>query len=480
MPAEAASSVKSKPFSRGLLGSLDADVAEQVVAAGGDVAMVIDRDGVICDLAVTNEMMAKDGADAWLDRRWADTVTIDSKNKVDELLRDAGKKGPARWREINQVTPSQKSLMVRYMAVDAGRDGRVIAIGRDDRATSAMQQRLIEAQQAMERDYARTRDAEFRYRLLFQSSAEAVLIVDAATRRITEANPAASSLIGARGALVGDSFAKLFDGSSQEDAISLLAQAQATNKPEAVSARLAGPTQDFLVSASVFRQGRASQFLIRLTPADAASQVAADPEMRLHDIMERVPEAFVVADGDLNILAANSAFLDLVRLGASEQAVGQPVVRFLGRAGRDRGILFDSLRAHGSVRNFATLLRNQFGDEEDVEVSAVSAPGPQGSFGFTIRTLNRRQGDSSLSVPDLRHSVVQLTELVGRVSLKDLVRETTDLVERLCIEAALELTNDNRASAAEILGLSRQSLYAKLHRFNLGNLGSSDPADDPF
>jgi DNA-binding protein Fis len=32
------------------------------------------------------------------------------------------------------------------------------------------------------------------------------------------------------------------------------------------------------------------------------------------------------------------------------------------------------------------------------------------------------------------------------------------------------LTNDNRASAAEVLGLSRQSLYSKLHRFGLGNL----------
>ena len=60
--------------------------------------------------------------------------------------------------------------------------------------------------------------------------------------------------------------------------------------------------------------------------------------------------------------------------------------------------------------------------------------------------------------------------------LKELVRETTDVIERLCIEAALELTGDNRASAAEILGLSRQSLYVKLRRYGLGDLGSD--ADD--
>jgi DNA-binding NtrC family response regulator len=54
--------------------------------------------------------------------------------------------------------------------------------------------------------------------------------------------------------------------------------------------------------------------------------------------------------------------------------------------------------------------------------------------------------------------------------LKDIVRESTDLIERLCIEAALAYTSDNRASAAEILGVSRQSLYSKLHRHRLGNL----------
>ncbi len=54
--------------------------------------------------------------------------------------------------------------------------------------------------------------------------------------------------------------------------------------------------------------------------------------------------------------------------------------------------------------------------------------------------------------------------------MKELVREATEVIERLSIEAALELTNDNRASAAEMLGLSRQSLYVKLRRYGLGDL----------
>ena len=69
-----------------------------------------------------------------------------------------------------------------------------------------------------------------------------------------------------------------------------------------------------------------------------------------------------------------------------------------------------------------------------------------------------------------------MTDLIGRVPLKELVRETSDIIEQLCIEAALRTTNDNRASAAELLGLSRQSLYVKLRRHGLVDF-SADKED---
>jgi transcriptional regulator PpsR len=477
MDVQAASApAPATAFSRGLLGDLDAAVAEKVVAAGGDVAMVIDRDGVIRDIALSNENMAKDGAFSWLDRPWLDTVTLDSKPKVDELLRDAVSGGRVRWREVNQITPNQDSLMVRYVAMMTGNDGRVIAIGRDERATQAVQKRLMEAQQAMERDYARLRDAEFRYRLLFRMSGEAVLVVDAASRKVMEANPAAERFLSKdKSAVIGETFGKLFDAASQDDAASLLTVAQSTGRAQPPQMRLSSQGRPFDVSASLFRQDRASLCLIRLAPAGHDGPAPVQDGARLETVIERIPDAFVLTDPAFRIIAANTAFLDLVRIGTVDQAVGQSFARFLGRPGLDRNVLLDTLRAHGSVRSFATLLRNQFDETEEVEVSAVSAPdGEDAFFGFTLRNVERRLSDRTEQAPELRRSVEQLTELVGRVTLKELVRETTDLVEKLCIEAALELTRNNRASAAEVLGLSRQSLYSKLHRFGLGNLSGDD------
>jgi DNA-binding NtrC family response regulator len=95
-------------------------------------------------------------------------------------------------------------------------------------------------------------------------------------------------------------------------------------------------------------------------------------------------------------------------------------------------------------------------------------------LGFAIRDVGRRLSADPGPARGLPGSANQLAELVGRVPMKDIVSETSDLIEKLCIEAALELTRDNRASAAEILGLSRQSLYVKLRRYGLGDLGAAN------
>ena len=47
------------------------------------------------------------------------------------------------------------------------------------------------------------------------------------------------------------------------------------------------------------------------------------------------------------------------------------------------------------------------------------------------------------------------------------MRDTVGVVEQHYVKAALALANGNRTAAAEILGLSRQSLYAKLNRYGL-------------
>ncbi len=468
-------------FRRGgaLVDSLEAGAASRLLAAAGDITLLLDCEGVIRDIAVGAEDLAESArVDSWLDRPLADTVTTDSRGKIAEMLAEAGSGAP-RWRQVNHMLqpdaasadPARRQVPVRYFAISAGAGGEMVAIGRDMRAEARLQQRLLAAQQSMERDYMRLRQAEARYRLLFDVSREAVLIVDMVSRRITDANPSALALVGGREAtIVGQPLAAVFVPDDRPAALALMGAAgQAAEAPEA-ELRVGPEGRPVRVAVSLFRHDGAMHGLVCLSPQAAAPEPCGD-QTALLAVVERIPDAFVLTDASLRILSVNGAFLDLAEAAAAEQVIGQPLDSWLGRPGIDLNLLLTQLREHGSVRNFATLLRGRLGAEEDVEVSAVAVEsGGQSYHGFTIRRRARSLLEAPAEDAAMPRSVEQLTELVGRVSLKEIVRESTDLIERLCIEAALNFTSNNRASAAEMLGLSRQSLYSKLRRHGLGNL----------
>jgi transcriptional regulator PpsR len=464
------------PFRRagGALGDMSSDVATMVIAAAGDIALVIDRDGIVRDLSITSHELAGNGWADWIDRPWIETVTSESRHKVAEMLGDAGERTSPRWRELNHPGTAGASHPVRYMAVRPDDDGRVIVIGRDLQSSAALQQRLLLVQQSVERDYLKLRQAESRYRLLFQSTSEPVLILDASTRKIREANPAAVRLTtqGKEG-IDGHSFSQLLEPGSVEAANTFLGAATTTTQTAPVPVTLLNGAT-CLLSAALFRQDRTSALLVRLLSPD--HNEPPNPQSVFQDVLARIPDAFVVTDADMRILAVNPAFVECTQLSSTEEAVNLPLDGFLGRPQVDLKILLSQLKEHGSVRNFATILRGRYGDPEEVEVSAVIVPDEtRPTFGFSIRIVSRRlQATMSASPAGVPQSIEQLTQLIGRVPMKEIVRESTDLIERLCIEAALALTSDNRASAADVLGLSRQSLYSKLRRYGLGNLDDTD------
>lgn len=457
------------------LGDVDAASAARLIAAASDLALVVNRDGIIEDVAVGSRELEAEDCERWLGRRWVETVTPESREKIEALLRNAGSDQNRLWRQVNHPLPSGPDLPILYSAVDVGHSGRIVAVGRDLRGVASLQRKLVDAQAAMEREYAHLRSAETRYRLLFQIASEAVLVVDAATRRVSEANPAAVELVAAGGPITSRPLAQLFAPESAGALEDLLTAARSAGRSDENRLRLADG-REALASASVFRQDRVTHFLVRLAPPTGASGALAAARRRVLRVVERLPDAIVVTDSDRRILSANAAFIDLVQLATEEQARGEPLERWLGRSSVDCNVLTASVREHGSVKRFGTVVQGEYGLSEDVEVSAVLAPeGEEACYGFAIRPTGPRPAATIRSgAPELPHSVAQMRELVGRVSLKELVRETTDVIEKLCIEAALDLTGDNRASAAEMLGLSRQSFYAKLRRHGLGDLDHDD------
>lgn len=453
------------------LGSLNADVAGSVIAAASDIALIIDSDGVIRDLAFSNSDLFDHTKDTWIDLPWIDTVTTESRPKVQQILDDANSKAPTRWRHVNHPTSEGADFPVRYSALQVANKGNILAFGRELRSMSVLQQTLVNAQQSMEREYARFRQAETRYRQMFELATEAVLIIHAKTLKIIEANPASAILLKKSvNKIIGHGLLKMFDTESAQSIQKMLSGVETNGQAQDIQVHSLENDNDYKVRASFIRNEQAAFFLVHLstTQVNGATPNFNKETSSLIKIVERTPEGFVITDLKGQILMANPAFLNLSQLTNLEQAKGELLNRWLGRPGLEIDALMKNLTEHGSIRLFSTIIRGEYGSTTDVEVSAVSVPnGDMGCFGFMIRNVHGRIQVEAKSSQSISPSVEQLTKLVGQVPLRELVRETTSVIERLSIEAALELTGDNRASAAEILGLSRQSLYSKLHRYGI-------------
>ena len=462
--------------SRAPLSGLAPDWAAKLITATSEVALVVDRGGIIRHVEFSGTEAPVDGAEGWIGMPWVDTVTSESRGKIEQMLREATTSGTTRRRQVNHPSRAGADIPVAYNAVRA-EDGSVVAVGRDLRAISTLQQRLVDTQQAMERDYWKLRHVETRYRLLFQLSTDAIVVVDADTMKVVDASNAASRLFDLPAEkLIGRAFPLGIAAGSARAMEDLLAAARTTGHAGDVRITLADDRGESLASASCFRQENLTLLLVRLSRFAAPAGASATREQVLA-LVQAAPDACVITDAEGEIVYANRAFLDLAQLASEEQVKARSLGNWVGRPGADLQVFLSTLKKHGVVRVAASSVRGELGLSSEIELSAVTLTSPDGpGIGFIMRDVGRRVATVPHGARDLTKAVEDLTALVGRVSLPTLVKDTTDLVERHFIEAALELTGDNRTTAAEVLGLSRQTLYVKLRRHGLSG-ADSDTAE---
>jgi len=453
------------------LGTINGQTAASLLGAASDIALVVDRQGVIRDLSVSSDELQTKSIQSWIGRQWLDTVAGDSADKVRDLLSE-DPEVMLRQRQVNHITDDGENLLILYSTVLLQDKGYRVAIGKDLSSLTKMQQRLVNVQQSMERDYSQLRQFETRYRLLLRTAGDAILIAEAETFQIIEANPASCELLTtSERKLVGTSLLKWFDQKAKQRVEEALASVRMNGRNVSTTLQLdADDGESLLVNLALFKTSNMTHILVRLEKKVSEGVKLSHPEQaaRLLALVENAPDALVVTDMRGKVLAVNTEFLDLSQLASGDMANGQDLANWLGQGGIDFQIIMSSLREHGSIRLYNTQMRGEFGSVCDVEVSATAvADGALDCIGFSIRNISRRIAANDESSAVAPRSIDQLTQLVGRVPLKDLVRESTELIEQLCIQSALKLTNNNRASAAEMLGLSRQSLYVKLRRYAL-------------
>jgi transcriptional regulator PpsR len=449
-----------------------------------DVTLLLDLDGVIRE-ATLADGLPTEAAQSWVGRHWGDTVADGAGDKVRRILQDARTAGVSAYRMVDQRFPNGLELAVEYSTIRLGGEAGMIAIGKNQQTVAALQHRLIAAQQAREQDYWKLREVETRYRLLFDTSSEVVLVIRAEGLRVMEANLAA---LRALGLTPGQDLLPELSPTEHEAFRAMLARVHEQGRAPGIVVHLGVDRSAWTMRASLMSAEPARAFLLQLSPMAALSAPsahapmprAANPTLPIEDLLERVPDAFVVIDQNGAILRANAAFLDLIQAGAEGSVLGERLGRWLSHPGADLAALLATVQRDRFVRRFATTLQGELASDIEVEISAAgNADGQPRFFALLIRDVSRRiavaGGDACGCVPvatdghTLLAALGAMADDLGQTSLPTLIKQTVGLVERHYIEAALERADGNRTATAELLGLSRQSLYMKLNRYGLEN-----------
>ena len=453
-----------------VLGQLNPDEVAHIVQASADISLTLNRDGVIQSIAFGNPDLRSPNLEGWVGKNWLDVVTSESRPKIQALLQDANETSLSRFRQINVPSPGSADLPLLCATLKIGSTGQIIGLARDLGVSSLLQQRLVVAHRALERGSTRLRQLETRYRVLFEMASEAVIVLDANTFKIIEANPRAADLL-------GDSVKKLngrllMDYLTKGDRIqvqSLLSKVAYTSTVADLNTSIQSG-QEVYLSAAPFRNENQSLILVTLKRAgEFIDRQDSSAQSLVIQALENAPDGFIVTNSAGKILTANQAFLRLIMSDKLEQILNESLDRWLERSSVDLRVMLSNLQEKGAIKLFATSIRDSFGTLHPVEISAVSVPYPHACLGFTIREVGSRIRSKIQPEESITRSSEELTQLVGRLPLKEIINETTDLIEQLCIKAALDLTRGNRVSASEMLGLSRQSLYIKLRKYNLSD-----------
>ncbi|WP_200305303.1 transcriptional regulator PpsR [Paracraurococcus ruber] len=444
----------------------------RLTIAQPDVTLTLDMNGVIRGVSLA-ESIGGESVQQWLGRHWAETVCSVGTGRVRSMVEDARAAGVSAFQQFTQRFPSGLEMPMEYTTIRLGEDAGLVAVGKNLQAVAELQSRLLAAQQAREQDYWKLREIETRSRLIFDASSEAVLLVRADTLRVIEANPAA---IRSLGIVPGWEVLREVAGRDQDGFQAMLARTRRHGRVPGMIIRLGADQAPWTVKATLMASDPAPVFLLQLSPTGAAPVPAPADALQLEAMIEQLPDAFILMDRDGVIRRANRAFLDLVEVGSASRVVGERLDRWLSRPGATLANLLAQLERHGKVRLFATHLTGELGAEADVELTAVLGSGPAAeSVAVVLRDVSRRLPENAAGDP-LRRGLAEITGQIGRTPLPTLVRDTAAVIERHCIEAALQLANGRRTAAAELLGLSRQSLYMKLNRYGMD--ADADPVQE--
>ena len=455
----------------GSIPMIEPEFLGNILATSSDIAVMIDLQGSIKSILVNQTEQYYGDLSHWEGKNITKFLTIESVPKFERALEQLNSgKTILHSIELNHQDNAKWQFPVRYNAHLVSQNDNILLLGRDLRSISETQQQLVKAQIAVEKSHEERKEYDAHYRSIFSTAIEPIFILDVNTGNIKQANPAACALLGEdMDTLLTKSFSKFVAYKDKKDLIEKMAMAAMSKTTINVTISHNNQSTEAALYPVIYRASGQQVLLVRLNLQQDNIKNSDPLSQNLIALYKNGTDGIVFTNPNGVITYVNESFLELIHAAQGSEIVGRSLGDFLSKGQIDLAVMLENVQRTGPMRIYSTDLKNDFGLKTAVEVSMTKiANSTLKQISFVIREISRAEQPvptrPALASNDNNPSVA---ELVGSASLKEIVAETTDVIEKICIQTAIETTNNNKAAAAEMLGLSRQSLYVKLHKYGL-------------
>lgn len=417
------------------------ELAKMFVALDGDIVLIVGQDGVIQNVAM-GTAINEPVAGKWIGRHWAETVTGHTRRKIELLMQEVEIGGVTRRREVNHQSSTGTDIPVSYSALRLGKQGPVIAVGRDLRTVAAIQQQMLTAQQEMERSYWTLRRDQGHQRELNQVASDAVLVVTGRNFELSKSNAAADNLL------------LQADASLCLQLRELLDKARQSGKAVEVRTRLKakGPNSPlldlFVTSLRSHEPGNvARNMLVRARKVGINEAPPADIRT-------------IITDTQGRILMASDAVIAMCANSGTSVLYGKSLSSLLDSAQGVLAELPQRVLQDGMAHIPSTILGGNATPACEAEVTAtLMTDGDQERIGFCLRV-------QTISTVDTWTQSLQ-SLLASHLPLTDLLQQVQKLTEHKAIVDALRGNGANISASANLLGVSVTDLTQRIERLQI-------------
>ena len=459
---------KLKEFIDGYETHTTSDIYTNIISEFGDINIILDTRGKILQIKTPAGSILKN-LNSWINKNIYDFLTIESKEKLNFHLTSLSdlSQSSTKWFELNHISENTGEFPVKYKGFKAVDKKNVILIGNDLSLVAEIQKKFVNSQLALEREYSRYRSFETKYKALIEFSEEPLFLLDAVTGKILNLNDSAAKIINEkRDKLVGKSLSKFFNFKNNDEFIELL------KSDEIVKNYNSNKNIKSKFQSSIFRAENEVCIIVRLQKENEVKVKENELNNILSKFYDNTRYGIVFTDSIGTIKHVNDSFISLCKIENQQLLIERPFSDFLARGIIDMKVLIEATLENGSTMPFKTQLISNYDIKTEIEITSTKT-----SINFVdyiCFLISHRPNESEPETENnINENVVsekatkKIMKLVGSAPLKDLVADTSDIVEKICIETALKMTKNNRVATAEMLNLSRQSLYVKLRKYNL-------------